>query len=82
MKQGGWPAGRGQARSARDSEPLCLSGAGSRAAEKKGRLREGRVANRGQNGVQRAGFYVAPERDGKLGPIGGEGLWVRPGRRW
>ena len=30
VKRGGWPTGRGQARSARDSEPLCLSGAGSR----------------------------------------------------
>ena len=72
VKRGGWPTGRGQARSARDSEPLCLSGAGSRAAEKKGRLREGRVANRGQNGVERAGLYVAPERDGKLGPRSGK----------
>ena len=51
------------------------------AAEKKGRLREGRVANRGQNGLEWAGFYVAPEREGKLGPRGGKGLGVRPGRQ-
>ena len=63
-------------------EPLCLSGAGLRAVEKKGRLREGRVANPGQSGLEWAGFYVAPERDGKPGPKGGKGLGVRPGRQW
>ena len=46
------------------------------------RLREGRVANPGQSRVEWAGFYVAPERDGKPGPKGGKGLGVRPGRRW
>lgn len=56
------------ARSSGDSETHCLSGAGCTAGGTK------RILERGEkhtwvNGAERAGFYVAIEREGEQGPI-------------